>query len=160
MRREDAAVCGRVAILAGLLLFGGACTAGPKTGEGVRLTPAAMLYERDIPIPSGFRMVESACEDQSTGTRRLYLRHLYEGRAPSKYSVRKFYREQMPRARWALVSDGNVKGVYTLRFEKGTESCSVQITGGEGRFGAKTRIQAIIAQEERGKSPPESGTKR
>lgn len=160
MNREDATVRGRVAILAGLLLFGGACTSASKPGDTVHLTAASMLYERDIPIPSGFRMVESACEDQSTGTRRLYLRHIYEGKAPSKYSVRKFYREEMPRARWALVSDGNVKGVYTLRFEKGTESCRVQITGGEGRLGAKTRIQVIIAQEERGKSPPESGTKR
>lgn len=160
MKRQDATVGGRVAVLAGLLLFGGACTPAPKPGGGVRLVPAATLYERDIPIPSGFRMVEPACEDQSTGTRRLYLRHIYEGKAPSKYSVRKFYREQMPRARWALVSDGNVKGVYTLRFEKGTESCRIQITGGEGRLGPNTRIQVIIAQEERGKSPPESENKR
>ena len=160
MNLQDATVRRPVGLLAGLLLFAGACTTAPKPGESVRLAPATMLYERDIPIPSGFRMVESACEDQSTGTRRLYLRHIYEGKAPSKYSVRKFYREQMPRARWALVSDGNVKGVYTLRFEKGSEACRVQITEGDGGLGAKTRIQVIIAQEERGKSPPEAGIKR
>ena len=99
----------------------------------------------------GFKLVENACEDQSTGTRRLYLRHLYQGKA-DKYAARKFYREQMPRARWALVSDRNVKGEYTLRFEKGTESCTLHITDGEGRMSRNIRIQVIIVQEERGQS--------
>lgn len=132
----------------------GACDQPEKRRSAMPLTRSVRQYERDIPIPEGFRLVEEACEDQSTGTRRLYLRHIYEGSASNRYAVRVFYREQMPRARWHLVSDGNVKGEYTLRFEKGSEACTIRITDAEGSIGANTRVQVIIAQEERGEAPP------
>jgi hypothetical protein len=139
----------------GTAVTGGGCESSEENRE-VRLVSSQMQYEKDIPIPEGFGLSEDACEDQSTGTRRLYLRHIYEGEAHSKYAVRKFYREQMPRARWHLVSDGNVKGVYTLRFEKGTEACTIRITDTDKGLGApNTRIQVIIVQEERGKAPSE-----
>jgi hypothetical protein len=128
----------------------------PEANQDVRLVASRRQYEKDVPVPAGFQLVEDACEDQSTGTRRLYLRHLYEGDAQNKYAVRRFYREQMPRARWHLVSDGNVKGVYTLRFEKGTEACTVRITDAESGLGAaRARIEVTIVQEERGQAPAE-----
>jgi hypothetical protein len=141
-------------LLAALALLGGGCGQERRPGGAVRLAAAATPYERDIPIPNGFRLVERACEDQSTGTRRLYLRHTYEGRAADRYAVRTFYRDQMPRAQWTLVSDGNVKGSYTMRFEKGTEACTVLISDVPSRLGVNTRVQVIVTQEERGKSPP------
>jgi hypothetical protein len=137
-----------------MVLVGVGCTRERRAVGGVRLAAAAAPYERDIPIPAGFRLAERACEDQSTGTRRLYLRHTYEGRAADRYAVRTFYRDQMPRAQWTLVSDGNVKGSYTMRFEKSTEACTVLITDEAGRIGVNTRVQIIVTQEERGKSPP------
>lgn len=143
---------GMTGVLTVIAATAGGCNPNAKSGQEIRLVPVASPYERDIPIPAGFTLVEDACEDQLTGTRRLYLRHLYEGKA-DKYRVRKFYREQMPRAQWALVSDGNVKGRYTLRFEKSSEACTVQIQDAEGSMGHKIHIQVIIMQEERGKPP-------
>jgi hypothetical protein len=143
---------GRIGVLTVAVAVTTGCNPGSKSGQDIRLVPVASPYERDIPIPDGFTLVEDACEDQLTGTRRLYLRHLYEGEA-DKYRVRKFYREQMPRAQWALVSDGNIKGQYTMRFEKNNEACTVQIQDAGGRIGHKIHIQVIIMQEERG-SPP------
>lgn len=142
-------------VVAGVAVLAGGCES-PDANHDVRLVVSRTQYEKDIPIPDGFELVEDACEDQSTGTRRLYLRHRYEGRADNKYAVRRFYREQMPRARWHLVSDGGVNGVYTLRFEKGTEACTVEITDAEGGLGgARTRIEVKIVQEERGQAPAE-----
>ena len=127
------------------------CVESKRAGDGVRLTTARPI-EPDIPIPQGFRLVESAGEDRSTGTRRLYLRHDYRGRA-DKHRARDFYREQMPLSRWTLMSDGNVKGDIQMRFEKQTESCTITITDRPGLFGG-TRIQVIVAREDRDRVPP------
>ena len=145
--------------LVGLLVPAGSLLTSGCKGEGasyqpVRLAPMANPYESDIPVPTGFRLVENTSEDRSTGTARLYLRHSYEGRAV-KYDVRGFYREQMPLARWVKVSDGNVKGEYTMRFEKGKEVCTVVIRDRK-RMAGGTEIQVIVLQEQRGAAPPKS----
>ncbi|NOT02827.1 MAG: hypothetical protein HOP29_19685 [Phycisphaerales bacterium] len=133
------------------------CSSGDPAREA-RLI-AARPFEPDIPIPGGFVLVDSASEDRSTGVSRLYVRHLYSGSA-DKHAVRGFYREQMPLARWSRVSDGNVKGEITMRFEKGAESCTLVITDSDDRFRRKTHVQVIVAREERGQAPPtlRSGT--
>jgi hypothetical protein len=132
------------AVLILALLTGSGCSQQPEKIE--RLVAAPRPYEPDVPIPSGFRIVDDATEDRSTGTMRLYLRHVYTG-AADKYAVRNFYREQMPLARWSKVSDGNVRGLCTLRFVKGNESCVVEI-GDASQF--KTRIQVLVSLEQRG----------
>lgn len=132
-------------------ILSGCATTGPETRQ-LRLIPGRP-FEADLPVPAGFSMVESASEDRSTGISRLYLRHLYEGKA-DKHSVRNFYREQMPLARWIKVSDGNVKGNFSLRFEKGSESCTIEITDNNSAFKKLAQIQIIIAREERGDPPP------
>lgn len=114
--------------------------------EPVELKPMTRSFERDVPVPVGFEFIERSSEDASTGARRLYLRHVYAGRA-NKISVRDFYREQMPLARWVRRSDGNVEGEYTLRFEKGTESCTVMIRDRE-RVRGGVEIVVIIRQED------------
>lgn len=122
----------------------------------IRLLPSPRPYERDIPMPTGFQIMDQLGESRSTGARRLYLRHVYEGRA-NKYAVRNFYKEQMPLAGWVKVSEGNVRGRITVRYEKATESCAVEINeAGVGRI----RVQIIIAQEERATSPPVSRDKK
>ena len=131
------------------------CAQSTKDVREVRLIPARP-FEPDVPVPIGFKLVDKSSEDRSTGMGRLYLRHLYQGRA-DKYSIRNFYREQMPLARWSKISDGNVKGNIDMRFEKGSESCTVTIFETRGLFAAEARIQVIVAREEPGQSPPVAG---
>ena len=139
-----------VMLLSGLVWCGG-CNS-PTATQPVRLI-AARPFESDIPVPSGFVLVDSASEDRSTGVSRLYLRHLYEGQA-DKHSVRLFYRAQMPLARWVKVSDGSVKGEITMRFEKAAESCTLLIADSNDRMGGRTHVRVIVAREERGQVPP------
>ncbi len=148
----------RIGVLATLTMVGVmmvGCSQSAQTGEDGRLLPQGNPYARDIPVPMGFKMVEDACEDQLTGTRRLYLRHTYEGRARDKHAVRSFYEEQMPRARWTLVSNRNVKGTFALRFEKGGEACTITIRDAGRSLSANTQIEVVVVQEERGTSPGE-----
>lgn len=125
------------------------CASSPSGKHDVRLVASARPHEPDIPIPAGFKLVDSASEDRSTGVSRLYLRHMYTGRA-DKYAVRNFYREQMPLARWTMVSAGNIRGVCTLRFEKGNESCDVDIRDAGQGLGRHTEIQVLVSQQQRG----------
>ena len=139
-----------VVALGACLALCGCQMSSPK--QSMRLVPSPRPFEADIPVPAGFRFVEQASEDRSTGTTRLYLRHVYRGEG-NKYEVRNFYREQMPLARWVKVSDGNVKGEYNMRFEKGLEACNIRIQSAPSNRDL-TEIQVIISQEERGASPP------
>lgn len=125
-------------------------------GKELRLIASARPYESDIPLPAGFRIVDEASEDRSTGVSRLYLRHVYRGQA-DKHAVRNFYREQMPLARWVKASDGNVGGRITMRFEKGHESCTIEIRDVDGGLRDVTEIQVLVSQEQRG---PGTGERR
>jgi hypothetical protein len=135
------------------LACGVLCGCSNSEQQSVRLVPSTRAFEPDIPIPAGFELVDGASEDRSTGTSRLYLRHLYMGKA-DKYAVRNFYREQMPLARWIKVSEGNVRGVCSFRFEKGNESCTLEIRDTERRFSRRTQIQVLVSQEQRGSKKP------
>ena len=132
----------------------GACDPAAQTHEQrVRLIASTRAYERDIPLPVGFSIVEQSMEDHSTGQCRTYLRHLYAG-SDDKFAVRNFYREQMPLMRWAKMSDGAIKGDFSMRFAKGNEVCEISINE-EGRlFGNRTLVQIRVAQEQRGTTPP------
>ncbi len=141
---------GAVVLAAALLAAG--CGQNLKDIREVRLIPARP-YELDVPVPIGFALIDQASEDRSTGTSRLYLRHLYRGQA-DKYAIRNFYREQMPLARWSKMSDGNVKGNIDMRFEKGSESCTISITEAKTFLRPTAEIQIIVAREEKGKAPP------
>lgn len=141
---------------ASLLLSVMGCVSSGTSDRETPLIPARP-YEVDIPVPRGFSLVDHAGVDRATGSRRLYLRHVYEGQA-DKYSVREFYRKQMPLARWSQVSDGNVKGHIEMRFEKAVESCSISITDNVG-FWRRTSIQIIVALEEPANGPPKHGNK-
>lgn len=136
--------------LVGVVLVAVCVAPAGCTGSGnqeVRLLASSKPYEADIPVPNGFKLVDEASEDRATGVSRLYLRHVYRGQADI-HAVRNFYREQMPLARWIKVSDGNVAGRMTLRFEKGNESCTIDIHEVPGRVRKCTEIQVIVSQEQ------------
>ena len=118
--------------------------AGPGAAARNGLLASSMHpYEPDIPVPVGFRLVDQASEDWSTGQLR-YVRHRYVGRA-DKYAVRKFYLEQMPLVRWAAISDGNVHGHVTMRFQRGAESCTVTIEDEAAGLGRRVAVEVLIS---------------
>ncbi len=140
-------------LLVGCAATGDAAPGLSSTGW-VRLVADPRPLEPDIPLPVGFRLVDRASEDhRSAGFQRLYLRHEYVGKA-NKYAIRSFYREQMPLARWRLLSDANVKGDFSMRFEKGTESCTIQITDRNTVFSKTSTIRVLVVHEEPAIEPP------
>ncbi|MCK4659769.1 MAG: hypothetical protein KAV82_09640 [Phycisphaerae bacterium] len=139
--------------LASALLVSGCETPGTGKEQAIRLIANSRPYEKDIPLPAGFTIVEQAMEDHSTGQSRTYLRHLYSGRA-DKFAVRRFYREQMPLLRWSKMSDSAIKGEFTMRFAKGSEVCVINIHGEDSVLGKKASVQVMVAQEQRGATPP------
>jgi hypothetical protein len=84
-----------------------------------------------------------------------FVRHEYEGRA-DRAALRNFYQEQMPTCRWARISDQNVKGEITLRFEKGNESCTVSIRPTNGDWLDQSTIRVTIVPFGRGGNEPPS----
>ncbi|MCP4590253.1 MAG: hypothetical protein GY842_05895 [bacterium] len=142
-----------IPLLAGGLLLCGCESPPARKDQTARLIPNHRPYERDVPLPVGFSIVEPAMEDYSTGQSRTYLRHTYAGRA-DKFAVRRFYQEQMPLQRWVKVSDGAIKGEFSLRFAKGGELCDVDIHDEWSILGKRTVVQVKVAQEERGSLPP------
>jgi len=128
----------------GLLLVGsvvllvGGC--GDGQGGVQRLSPRDVPFLSGVPVPVKFDLVDKNTEDYESGGRR-WARHAYAGYA-TMHAVRDFYREQMPLMGWSRVSDQNVKGTISIRFEKNNESCMVQIEQ-TGAFNHCT-IQVIV----------------
>lgn len=127
------------------------CETTDKSSRRVSLTRGTP-FESDIPVPAGFKIIDHASEDRSTGVNRLYLRHRYQGKS-DVHSLRRFYRAQMPMAQWTLVSDGNIKGIVLMRYEKANESCTIQINGKESVVTPVSEVQVVVAREERGQPP-------
>jgi hypothetical protein len=131
-----------VLVAAALVLFALSGCAGSGRAVGP-LIASQTPYERDIPLPEGFRLIDRSSEDWASANLR-YLRHSYGGRA-DKHVVREFYRTQMPLVRWSQVSDNNVRGRYTMRFVKGAESCMVTIHDGTAWTARTAVIEVVIA---------------
>jgi hypothetical protein len=121
-------------LIVGLGLTG--CAGSGRSDPDSPLSPSPNPYERDIPLPIGFRLTDHASEDWSGGAIR-YVRNRYEVRA-DKFAVRRFYREQMPLVRWTAVDDGNVSGRCTQRFVRGRESCTITIE--DSAFALRNRV--------------------
>jgi len=121
--------CGWLAfVLLGAGLPGGC---GDSKGTSIaRLTPRGVPYLEGVPVPGGFTLVTEEVLDRESGGMRM-ASHKYRGRA-DLHAVRNFYREQMPLMGWNRVSDQNVKGIITIRFEKQEEDCTVEIQSAGG----------------------------
>ncbi|MBU0718966.1 MAG: hypothetical protein KJ749_12010 [Planctomycetes bacterium] len=131
-----------------IVLFPALAGCTPRIGpEGqARLTASSNPYEPDLPLPEGFRLVDRASEDWASAALR-YVRHQYEGRS-DKYTVRQFYREQMPLVRWVGRSESNVLGRYTLTFERGKEDCVITI--GDAASGRRGRVEVVLVVTPKG----------
>jgi hypothetical protein len=130
------------------------CQGGTLLGSSPgRLTPKPTPYISDVPVPSGFKLVEKSTDDYVSGGVRV-VRHDYEGRA-DRAALRSFYQEQMPGFRWTRISDQNIKGEITMRFEKGNESCTVVIRPTSGDWLDQSSVRVTIVPFDRtGHEPP------
>ena len=123
----------------GWLMVLGLAGCGDKEGGVSRLSPRSKGYLDGVPVPSGFSLVDKMTEDYESGQQRT-ARHQYRGFG-DEHAVRDFYREQMPLLGWSRVSDQNVKGTVTIRFERKGEACTIQIEPGWVNL---TNIRVIV----------------
>jgi hypothetical protein len=152
MYRRRFNVYGCLAGLAALALAG--CQSGTLGGSNAgRITARPIPYISDVPVPTGFKLVDKMTDDYVSGGVRV-VRHEYEGRA-DRAALRNFYQEQMPTYRWARISDQNIKGEITLRFEKANESCTVVIRPTNSDWFDQSSIRVTIVPFDRsGREPP------
>ncbi|GMV97113.1 MAG: hypothetical protein HRF43_10435 [Phycisphaerae bacterium] len=130
------------------------CTAGCGGGESKnglgRLNPRGVPFLEGVPVPGGFELVKRESTDYESGGQRN-ARHVYAGWADPA-AVRNFYHEQMPLMGWKRVSGQNVEGNITLRFEKTTEACTVEIR--PAGFLNRTRVQVTVSPFSRAAPAP------
>ena len=144
MRGKDRLIC---ALVASVLWSVSGCAGLHRATGASTLVAASRPLVTDIPVPEGFRLAEQSSEDWASGSIR-YIRHRYTGRA-DKHAVRRFYREQMPLVRWTAISDANLHGRYTMRFERGTEHCTVFIDSPAARKSDRVIVDVIISPADR-----------
>ncbi|NLW87256.1 MAG: hypothetical protein GXY38_10330 [Planctomycetes bacterium] len=112
-------------------VFVGGCGRVARDDAGF-IMPQASPPIQDVPIPVGFRYVDGESYDASSRGVRT-ISHTYSGRA-DKFETKQFFRNQMPQSGWGVTSDISFKGVLTLMFAKGSETCRVMIQD-SGLFG-------------------------
>jgi hypothetical protein len=135
-----------VAVLTGLLA---GCGDGKKDTL-TRLSPRSVPYLTGVAVPEGFTLDDKMSEDHESGAVR-FARHTYKGSA-DPHAIRTFYREQMPLLGWNYVDGQQIKGRITLRFEKHSEVCTVEIEDA-GMFG-RTKIQVNVKPFNRSPAEP------
>ncbi len=136
----------RLVVLAALSLVAG-CLGSRGGASPVVLEPSPEPYERDIPLPVGFRLADQSSEDWSNGPIR-YLRHRYLGSA-EPYAIRTFYREQMPLVRWTPISDRLADGRISMRFEREAEVCTITIERDRPRLGRRVGVEVVVTPKTR-----------
>lgn len=99
-----------------------------EVGMPMELVAMSNPFVPDIPVPLGFSHAEKQSIDFGAGTAR-YVHHMYRGKE-DKWSVRRFYENQMPINRWSLVTYMNAEGELSMDYEKDNERCRVIITSG------------------------------
>jgi hypothetical protein len=121
-----------------------------KSGGMERLSPRGVAFLEEVPVPDGFKLVESHSMDHESAGQRM-ARHEYQGKG-DPFAVRNFYRQQMPQMGWERVSDESFKGVITMRFEKKREVCTVQIRAAE--FGRSVINVEVVPFSRTSLEPP------
>lgn len=137
---------GPVVLAAWMLSCVSACQAPAPSGTE-RLVAGQQPTIPDVPQPVGFENIEQVSEYALSASRRLYVRQVFRGRA-NPHALRNFYAETMPHHRWRKTSEVSVKGVHTMRFEKGAESCTITISRAAAARSNQLNVQVLILQED------------
>ncbi len=138
-----------VAVIAAAAMAGG-CK--DKNETPVSLAPRAVPFLSGVPVPEGFKIHDRRTNASESGGIR-YAWHEYTGFA-DRYEVSVFYKENMPKTGWTLVSLTDIKGRISIRFESRNEECTLTIEGGDWGILQQTTIQAIIKPFSRTHSEP------
>jgi hypothetical protein len=109
-----------------LAVCAGAATGCQNELRTAPLTASRTPFIRDIPVPMSFELVDTMSRSYKRGGFRM-IEHSYFGDA-EPITVYAFYRDEMPRSGWRLLSDQNVQGAYHLSFHKGQETAVIVVT--------------------------------
>lgn len=115
-------------LLAGFVGTGGCASSGHN--EGPTASPVQHPTLENIPVPSGFQLVDTRTVGSASGKVRMGV-YEFEGNG-ERAIVNRFYKEYMPSAGWTLKRERIVRGVYDMWFESPSELCNIQIRP-EGR---------------------------
>ncbi len=129
-----------VACVAGAAVLAGGCQQDLRT---VPLTASRRPFVRDIPVPMSFDLVNQRTHSQAQGSFRM-IEHSYFGYA-EPIVVNAFYRDEMARCGWRLLSEQNVQGTYRLSFQKGRETAVVTV-GRERRDLREGALATVIVK--------------
>ena len=164
MTARRCAVLFGVCLAATAVFLGAGCEqdTGVQVGAAEKKSePADQMWAQkrppiaDLPIPVGFKLNEGQSRSFAAAGAR-YVDHLYKGKG-DKFAVARFYKSQMPRNRWVLVTDMFIQGEVVLDFEKETERCRVVLSGGGGLL---DRVRLHIVLWTSGRIPIPAGTKK
>lgn len=113
-------------------MFGGTKTTGP-------LVAAANSPIADVPIPAGFYYQQSKSWTQVNPNLKIRsLSHEYKGKDPM-LAVAKFYREELPKNKWATPVLEQAGDKITLKTAKSNED--LQIVIWEGTFDTHINVK-------------------
>ncbi|MFC1621134.1 hypothetical protein ACFL2G_02405 [Candidatus Omnitrophota bacterium] len=129
-----------------LILIAGCTTSSGSSsysgGDGVSLDVAAMLRLEDVPVPTGFRVLNTeSFAFQNDVTRVALLKYVGSKTADQ---VVAFYKQQMPMYNWSAINIIEYER-RILNYEKSSESCIVSIEG----KGRKSIITIAISPKSR-----------
>jgi len=132
--------------LAGLLILAvlagaaGCKSTGPAGGaQSQGLAVSATYRTADVPVPTRFTLDESVSFQVESP---LIVHHVYRAfRVPRRHVVR-FYRDQMPVARWQPIGRVDAGGVRLLVFERDGQKCLIHIKR-SFRFWTRLKIEVV-----------------
>lgn len=134
---------------AALVLATGCSISRPD--PAVTLAASTRPYNRDIPLPAGFRIADqSRAEsgpDRNAGMADS-ARHRYQGRAAPE-AVHAFYLKQMPLVKWAPMGEDRRSDRIVMWFARRQAICTVTITNRTWMWIRRTIVEIVIAQTDK-----------
>ena len=93
--------------------------------DQVPLIPQKITVVSDLPVPARMKIKKSISHSYEGAGGRT-VNYTYEGWVDMR-RVHRFYLDQMPLSNWQLLANNYDRGVYTLTFQKGVETCTARI---------------------------------
>ncbi|MBN1942986.1 MAG: hypothetical protein JW849_06795 [Phycisphaerae bacterium] len=111
------------------LLFCLFALVGCNTGGSGELQTQARTHVSDVPVPTGFDLVEKRSRSYQNQTGLRWVDYLYKGPG-DKFDVIRFYEKQMTTYHWNPQTQQTAQGQTSLDFEKEHERCRITVSGG------------------------------